>query len=47
MDFKKRVTDEPLISEKAKEYFAYTNAEKRRRKNYFQTRFDGVEVNAE
>jgi len=47
MDFKKWVTDEPLISEKAKEYFAEVNTERRRRKAFFQERFDGVVLNAE
>jgi hypothetical protein len=42
MNWKAMVTDEPLISEKAKEYFADAAKEKRRKIEYFQTRFDGV-----
>ena len=40
MDWKNWVSDEPLISEKAKDYFAEAKVEKRIRTGIFQYWFD-------
>jgi hypothetical protein len=41
MDWKEFVKDEILLSEKAKTYFSEAQTQKRRRKNFFQKKFNG------